>query len=471
MKRIQGTVLRLFCCMFALSNSDSASAFSLRGPAPDWREKEGVYSANYEDGVMNLGEEYRWNIPVITYAFAPDFVDYFGTRGLEEVEKAIATINALPSPDELVVEDYKQYGTRVNPKATALGLSDLKSWTLRGILHQIGMADSQNSIFVFRDGVIDGGDDRYTVIKRNFDPKTFQPSSVMNGNLHTYEILEDPILPASIHVYSVDPLLLSSPATTTLRSGQYFDTFTQDDIGALRFLYSPDNINTESLSDDVEAANPGEIIIRTARRPGIGLPHFSRVEWDPSDENFTITLPEYTDTFYRDGELLSQQVRRVIHKPDLIFSARDLGAGVPFSISSPNRWKNNSIAHGGAQADGPGTISAAEITFSKLGSFFSNGGVNLTQPSLPDWQWAAFDGGTNAPFIFPDPIPLISTLTATFENGKITLRAPTDLPNPIFQSSTNLSSWESLGEGTTEVMIELDENQPVPQRFFRLIAE
>ena len=41
-------------------------------------------------GPMNLGEEYRWNVPIITYGFDEAFLNFFGTNGVLEVEKAIA---------------------------------------------------------------------------------------------------------------------------------------------------------------------------------------------------------------------------------------------------------------------------------------------------------------------------------------------------------------------------------------------
>ena len=37
---------------------------------------------------MVLGEEYRWNVPVLTYAFDQSFLDYFGSNGVAAVEKA-----------------------------------------------------------------------------------------------------------------------------------------------------------------------------------------------------------------------------------------------------------------------------------------------------------------------------------------------------------------------------------------------
>ena len=45
---------------------------------------------------MNLGEEYRWNERTITYGFDKSFMDYFGQKGVAEVNKAVAILNNLP---------------------------------------------------------------------------------------------------------------------------------------------------------------------------------------------------------------------------------------------------------------------------------------------------------------------------------------------------------------------------------------
>src|SRR5258706_580200 len=80
----------------------SASAFALYGPltAEEWQQivigyREG---ADGDYGVdiatpRNLGEEYRWNTPVLYYAFDSAFLDYFGSNGVAAVEQAFAILN------------------------------------------------------------------------------------------------------------------------------------------------------------------------------------------------------------------------------------------------------------------------------------------------------------------------------------------------------------------------------------------
>src|SRR5438128_5279445 len=46
-------------------------------------------------GPMNVaaGEEYRWNIRTVYYTYDRAFLDFFSTRGMREVEKAVQIIN------------------------------------------------------------------------------------------------------------------------------------------------------------------------------------------------------------------------------------------------------------------------------------------------------------------------------------------------------------------------------------------
>ena len=39
--------------------------------------------------VNNIGEEYRWNTPLLTYAYDESFINYFGENGILAIEDAI----------------------------------------------------------------------------------------------------------------------------------------------------------------------------------------------------------------------------------------------------------------------------------------------------------------------------------------------------------------------------------------------
>src|SRR6266516_5400747 len=108
MRLSKGTVLM----GVVLGITGGASAFSLLGPfknaasgltdpwqsAPYAGRPQGLgYTLAFDiGGPMFPFEAYRWNIPVITYAYDYSFLRYFGTNGVNAVDEAIAILNALP---------------------------------------------------------------------------------------------------------------------------------------------------------------------------------------------------------------------------------------------------------------------------------------------------------------------------------------------------------------------------------------
>src|SRR5689334_14685057 len=96
------------------------AGFALLGPTPAWQ----TTTIGYVDflglpndpsgGPMNLGEGYRWNIPTIYYTYTPDFLHYFGSRGADEIDKAIKILNDLPSMDTVTVDNFPLQTQRIN---------------------------------------------------------------------------------------------------------------------------------------------------------------------------------------------------------------------------------------------------------------------------------------------------------------------------------------------------------------------
>src|SRR6058998_1173430 len=84
------------------SVAQQAPAFTLIGSAPTWQTPAIGYNWQIDGAVstiggpVNLGEEYRWNIPTLYYAVDSSFLNYFGARGAEEIDKAVKVINDLP---------------------------------------------------------------------------------------------------------------------------------------------------------------------------------------------------------------------------------------------------------------------------------------------------------------------------------------------------------------------------------------
>src|ERR1043166_4549959 len=103
---------------------------------------------------------------------------------MAEIDKAIAILNALPSMDALNVDDFPLSAQRINYQAAALGLRDVKSWTLSWLLQTLGITDPTRFVFTVRNRWVPGqGPTNYYVIKRNFDPVTWEPTSFINGQL------------------------------------------------------------------------------------------------------------------------------------------------------------------------------------------------------------------------------------------------------------------------------------------------
>src|SRR4029079_7993267 len=131
----------------------------------------------------NIGEEYRWNTPTLFYAFDESFIDYFGTNGITAIEQAISIINSLNDVSSYSADlsEFPLDSQRVNFKAQSLQLIDLKSWTLTLLMEQMGLAEPTRFTGTLHDRFLPPGLNcpfyQYLVVKRNFDPVTYLPSS------------------------------------------------------------------------------------------------------------------------------------------------------------------------------------------------------------------------------------------------------------------------------------------------------
>ena len=137
--RILGKIIGV-CFLTVTLQTPVAYAFSLLGPYEPWMQStNGFRQPGDIGGPMNLGAEYRWNVPVLTYSFDQSFLDYFGSNGVFAVEQAIQILNDLPPASQLDPATYPPESTRWNYAAQALGLTDVKSKTLATLLEQLGL--------------------------------------------------------------------------------------------------------------------------------------------------------------------------------------------------------------------------------------------------------------------------------------------------------------------------------------------
>jgi hypothetical protein len=275
----------LVCACVMLTAMDSR-AFSLLGPldayanlpanaGQNWPIPRIGYNVfNTDIGVpVNLGEEYRWNVRTVTYAYDQSFLNYFGQHGVDALEGAIRILNELPPVSEINLDDYPTDNTRLNGTAQSLLIMDIKSTALSLLLEVFGLAAPERFVFTLRDRATPsiGGTTitNYVVIQRNFDPVTLQPTNRVNGAAYDYVIFERerPQDWADAREFRLDTLefgyssvagALSSPIynaefesgvieATGLLPGEFFPGLTRDDVGGWRYLLRRPNWNVEQM--------------------------------------------------------------------------------------------------------------------------------------------------------------------------------------------------------------------------------
>src|SRR5580658_6978709 len=87
------TLILSVCALLSFS-AKRADAFALLGPYESWMQyTNGLRQPGDIGGPMDIGNGYRWNVPVVTYGFDKSFLDFFGTNGVAAVEAAIQILN------------------------------------------------------------------------------------------------------------------------------------------------------------------------------------------------------------------------------------------------------------------------------------------------------------------------------------------------------------------------------------------
>ena len=447
-----------------------AGAFSMYGPLETWQTADLGYGPNvFQDqdwngpdlgGPKNLGDEYRLTTAVVTYGFDASFVDYFGAKGIVAVDQAMAMLNAIPaasnmSPDlsEFLTEGVQ----RINYRAAAAGLIDLKSIVLSHMLDHMGLI-GETHVWDLRGRTALGGTCtfQYGVIQRNFDPITFEPTEYVNGRLYHYQIMDlceqggataDAVEePWATGVTS--PRFSAVATWRGLKTGGFYIALSRDDMGGLRHLYRRDNFNYESLPTDASflpvtnrVASPwspyfGTIytnVTVTVTRGGSPFAPFSHTNYVT---NFTAVtnlnalglhgglekvtyakmrfdstmgtgfLPmviNYSVPTLNSNVLTYRKVVRTNTVPDILFSADDI-------VTAPNYsyvldWTMNFINTSPSAKAGPGVIDPTmTITLSKLGRYYLNENPYFMTDERKTMgvQWGSFDGSTNEPIMFPN---------------------------------------------------------------------
>ena len=203
--------------------------------------------------VNNLGEEYRWNSPVITYTYDESFLNYFGSNGVVAIEKAMGILNAIPpastiatnyppaSASENNLWNYPVRPDRFHPRAYNDRILDIKSYALAELFGFMGLGNPEDSAFQLEFG---------SVTLRNWDPISYGPSKYVNGTLLSWVVLG--ATNAQPFPIDVTKPIITLAGTTDHRvprldEGKYLVAPTRDDIGGYRYLYRKDNFNMEGL--------------------------------------------------------------------------------------------------------------------------------------------------------------------------------------------------------------------------------
>jgi hypothetical protein len=144
MRHLTRTLLILVA---AFGLATKAPAFSLMGPFASWQATAIGYNlAGDIGGPMNLGEEYRLTVPVLTYGFDATFLNFFGSNGVVAINSAMAILNTIPAASAMsanLAEFPVQAIGPQNATAANLRVRDLKSAAMSTVLGQLGLASPE----------------------------------------------------------------------------------------------------------------------------------------------------------------------------------------------------------------------------------------------------------------------------------------------------------------------------------------
>ena len=439
-------------------------AFSLLGPYAGYQTIAIGYHQTYDIGAPKpLDQSYRVPAPFLIYRIDPSFTSYFGSRGEEEIRKAVAILNNLPAASQMTpsLSEFPLNAARINFSAQSAGgasayfsgLYDVKSTALSFITETMGLGDPERWVWTLYDRTTPTATTtNYDVIMRNYDPVTRLPSASINGTLFAYTILEPlphPLFPAGELAVTanspVNPLALTGTTVAGYgvyaNAGVFYDGFSQDDAGAFRYLLSAGNVRNETLGNEYFLGYPGvspytmsftslggtnvfiffdmfgnrttnsAIPIRTGWRGGVEKITF--VEYNDSLGTTNYTTPFLDQPVDDQGVAHPQWVFRAVTRvnADYKFTASlltiaqgylqrtDLTTGGDVNFSGIN---NNGAETG--YTEGPGVIRGpVNITFTTALPRLSNGSwPNFLDEASATLNgiWGAFDGSTNAPVIF-----------------------------------------------------------------------
>jgi hypothetical protein len=395
----------------------AAAAFSLLGPFEPWMLDRTEYTEVAGGGPVIPEHAYRWNLPVITYGFDPQFRATFGEEGVEAVESAINLLRELPdlgSLDAAKLASFPAVAWGLRYDAMRERLIDLRSTALSALLHNLGLASSERYVFCLAATPPNAEEAEAYVLRRNYEPLTALPSESINGAGFFYSISFLPVSKAASAVEMQNYLLTENPRTATafneflegISNGRYrFGFFsrglTRDDVGGLAYLWSTNRIVWEELPPDCHAPQGVDPLVQGARRPGIGRVEWHRHERSADGTGWVPLELDFEDRFLK-PEPAVQQVIRKVASPDVVFGVAsglprtvkplDSEFSEPFvTVADTSRWICRSTENGRPGEVGPGQITpGARIGFNP-GPVLTWQDRRMTDPPKKFPRLAVFD--------------------------------------------------------------------------------
>jgi hypothetical protein len=489
-----------------------ARGFALLGPYEDWMQPTNGFRDPFPPrpayalypvigGPMDLHAEYRWNVPVVTYAFDRSFVDYFGSNGVAAVERAVEILNSLPPASGMVPTNYPFDSTRINFAAQSGNQFDLTTVTLGLLVEQLGLGPPVQSLYTLKNFDRDlffpfcmseacwysWAYPNY-IIERSFDPETHQPEHWINGVYYSGTIID---FGSNVYMgpFTVDPTAIgwTALADQTCNSlGQFCTSLTYDDVGGLRYLYGTSNINFETLLPDVHGAGSNATsYVNGAWRPGIEKITFVRQETNSALGFWWPLTNQFNDVYITNGLAVTQRLERVVTQPDFLFSASDYdddhSTGFIVERCGTTNWLNLAALNGKASQAGPGLIRPpGKIKFRRLGRE-----IYLEDWSAPNtadyfgYGWGSFDSTTNVPIAFPafeNALPdHFNMLLSVAGVGERIAKWRLDIPfggTATLQISSNLLAWTTVGQVTNSgVECTWYDSRPRDAQFYRIVPQ
>ncbi len=273
------SVKNIFWMLALVAGAQSAFGFALIGP-PDTTGTEDAFmtaALGYNVGGAENGtprsikEEFRRNTPVVYYSVDQSFWNYFNTNGVAAIDQAFEMYNSVGKVSQLDINDYPEDSRRVNFRALADNLIDLRSFVAGILSEQVGLFEPTRWVWALSERFqlahppgtpacpFNMG---YAVYQRNYSitpvgTDTYPTTSYVNGVLYSYFIDEtcgtvNPI--ADAVEFPVDPLSQPYSAVADFESldyaglvpGAFYTSLTRDDVAGMKYLYDPTNVNNEA---------------------------------------------------------------------------------------------------------------------------------------------------------------------------------------------------------------------------------